>query len=117
MSSTFRFGATARRAAQQLRVDLVTRKRAAEIAFRIMSFDSQNSHQPPDACAGTNTKGAFFTLQKAAKYVSDNGRIIYIGSSTTAFPMPGHGLYGSSKMAPRFLVEVLAKELGARHNG
>jgi len=62
----------------------------------------------------TNTKGAFFTMQKAAKYVADNGRIIFIGSSTTAFPMPGHGLYGGSKMAPRFLVEVLAKEIGHR---
>jgi len=43
-------------AAQQVRVDLVTRNRAAEIAFRIMSFDSQNSHQPPDACAA-NSQG------------------------------------------------------------
>ena len=62
----------------------------------------------------TNTKGAFFALQKAAEYVTDNGRIIYVGSSTTAFPTPGHGLYGASKMAPRFLVEVLAKEIGHR---
>ena len=62
----------------------------------------------------TNTKGAFFTIQKAAKYVADNGRIIFVGSSTTAFPIPGHGLYGSSKMAPRFLIEVLAKEIGYR---
>lgn len=28
--------------------------------------------------------------------------------------MAGHGLYGGSKMAPRFLVEVLAKEIGNR---
>lgn len=38
----------------------------------------------------------------------------FVGSSTTAFPMPGHGLYGGSKMAPRFLVEVLVKEIGHR---
>jgi 3-oxoacyl-[acyl-carrier protein] reductase len=67
-----------------------------------------------DRLFNTNTKGAFFTIQKAAKYIADHGRIIFIGSSTTAFPMPGHGLYGSSKMAPRFLVEVLAKEIGHR---
>jgi 3-oxoacyl-[acyl-carrier protein] reductase len=67
-----------------------------------------------DRLFNTNTKGAFFTIQKAAKYVADNGRIIFIGSSTTAFPMPGHGLYGGSKMAPRFLIEVLAKEIGHR---
>ncbi len=67
-----------------------------------------------DRLFATNTKGAFFTVQKAAKYVADNGRIIFVGSSTTAFPMPGHGLYGGSKMAPRFLIEVLAKEIGHR---
>ena len=57
---------------------------------------------------GVNAKGAFFTLQHAAKHVVDRGRILYIGSSTTSFPTPGHGLYGSSKLAPRFIVEVLA---------
>ena len=67
-----------------------------------------------DRLFGINTKGAFFTLQKAAKHVADNGRIIYIGSSSTAFPTPGHALYGGSKVAPQFLVEVLAKEIGHR---
>jgi 3-oxoacyl-[acyl-carrier protein] reductase len=67
-----------------------------------------------DRLFGINTKGAFFTLQKAAKYVADNGRIIYVGSSNTAFPLPGRGLYGGSKIAPQFLVEVLAKEIGPR---
>lgn len=67
-----------------------------------------------DRLFAINTKGAFFTLQKAAKHVSDNGRIIYIGSSTTVNPFPGVGLYGSSKMAPRYVVGVLAQELGGR---
>jgi 3-oxoacyl-[acyl-carrier protein] reductase len=67
-----------------------------------------------DRLFAVNTKGAFFTIQRAARDVADYGRIIYVGSSTTAFPMPGHALYGSSKMAPRFLVEVLAKEIGTR---
>jgi 3-oxoacyl-[acyl-carrier protein] reductase len=67
-----------------------------------------------DRLFDVNTKGAIFTMQRAARDIADNGRIIFIGSSTTAFPMPGHALYGSSKMAPRFFVEVLAKELGVR---
>lgn len=61
-----------------------------------------------------NTKGGFFTLQYAAKHVTDNGRIIYIGSSNTGFPLAGYALYGGSKTAPQFVVEVLAKEIGAR---
>ena len=67
-----------------------------------------------DRAFAVNTKGAFFTLQEAGRTVVDGGRILYVGSSTTAFPMPGHALYGGSKMAPRFLVQVMAKELGAR---
>lgn len=67
-----------------------------------------------DRVFGVNTKGAFFTLQGAAKHIADGGRIIYLGSSTTAFPTPGHGLYGGSKIAAQFLVEVLAKEIGHR---
>ena len=53
-----------------------------------------------DRIFGVNTKGAPFTLQRAAKDVGDD-RIIYVGSSTTAFPTPGHGLCGASKIAPQ----------------
>lgn len=67
-----------------------------------------------DRLFAVNTKGAIFTLQKAGKYVVDNGRIIYVGSSTTVFALPGCGLYGASKMASRYIVEVLAKEIGHR---
>jgi len=67
-----------------------------------------------DRLFAINTKGAFFTLQKAAHHVADGGRIVYIGSSTTCNPFAGVGLYGSSKMAPRYLVGVLALELGKR---
>jgi 3-oxoacyl-[acyl-carrier protein] reductase len=40
--------------------------------------------------------------------------VIYIGSSNTAFPLPGYALYGGSKVAPQFLVEVLEREIGHR---
>ncbi len=67
-----------------------------------------------DRAFAINTKGTFFTLQQAARTVADNGRIICVASSSTEFPTPGHALYGGSKVAPRFVVEVLAKELGPR---
>ena len=40
--------------------------------------------------------------------------VIYIGSSNTAFPLPGYPLYDGSKVAPQFLVEVLEKQIGRR---
>ncbi|WP_210603107.1 SDR family oxidoreductase [Brevibacterium oceani] len=67
-----------------------------------------------DRLFAINAKGSFFTLQKAARHVADYGRIINIGSSTTAMVQPGVGLYGASKMAARYAVEVLAMEVGAR---
>jgi 3-oxoacyl-[acyl-carrier protein] reductase len=67
-----------------------------------------------DRLYSINAKGAFLTLQRAARHVADNGRIIYVGSSSTAFPQPGMAGYSSSKVAGQVLVEVLAKEIGAR---
>lgn len=67
-----------------------------------------------DRLFNINTKGAFFTMQFAGKSVSDNGRIIYVGSTTTRLPLPGIALYGGSKTSPMYLVQVLAIELGKR---
>jgi 3-oxoacyl-[acyl-carrier protein] reductase len=67
-----------------------------------------------DRVFSINTKGTYFTIQQAAKHVKDNGRIIYIASSTTSFPVPGMAVYGGSKTTPRYLVDVLAKEIGHR---
>lgn len=67
-----------------------------------------------DRLFSVNAKGTFFTLQLAAKHIVDDGRIIYVGTSNTAYPLPGHGLYGGSKQGAQFLVEVLAKEIGPR---
>jgi 3-oxoacyl-[acyl-carrier protein] reductase len=68
-----------------------------------------------DRLFSINTKGAYFTMQQAAKNVEDNGRIIYIASSTTSFPVAGMAVYGGSKITPRYLVDILAKEIG--HKG
>jgi 3-oxoacyl-[acyl-carrier protein] reductase len=68
-----------------------------------------------DRLFSINTKGAYFTKQQAAKNIEDNGRIIYIASSTTSFPVAGMAVYGGSKTTPRYLVDILAKEIG--HKG
>ncbi|HEY6900519.1 MAG TPA: SDR family oxidoreductase [Puia sp.] len=67
-----------------------------------------------DRLISINTKGAYFTMQNAAKHVTDNGRIIYIASSTTSFPVPGMAVYGGSKTTPRYMVNVLSQEIGHR---
>jgi 3-oxoacyl-[acyl-carrier protein] reductase len=67
-----------------------------------------------DRLFSINTKGAYFTMQQAAKRIRDKGRIIYIASSTTAFPVQGMAVYGGSKTTPRYMVDVLSKEIGHR---
>lgn len=68
-----------------------------------------------DKVFNINTKGTFFTIQQAAKHIENNGRIVLISSSTTVYVNPGFAVYGGSKIAPKYFVEVLAKELG--HKG
>jgi len=68
-----------------------------------------------DRVFSINVKGSYFTLQQAAKEIADKGRIIYISSSTTTSPVPGMAVYGGSKTTPKYLVEILAKEIG--HKG
>ncbi|MER8550774.1 SDR family oxidoreductase [Mesorhizobium sp. M0976] len=93
------------------RLDIVVANAGIElVAQSVIDFTEADF----DRLFAVNAKGAFFTLQQAARHVADNGRIIYIGTSNTAFPLPGRALYGGSKIAAQFLVQVLAKELGHR---
>ncbi|AZI26405.1 SDR family oxidoreductase [Pedobacter sp. G11] len=76
---------------------------------------SEFTEEQFDRVFAINTKGSYFTMQLAAKHLQENGRIIYIASSTTSFPVPGMAVYGGSKSTPRYLVDVLSKEIG--HKG
>jgi 3-oxoacyl-[acyl-carrier protein] reductase len=93
------------------RLDIVVANAGVEVIGRQMLEVTEADF---DRVFSINAKGAFFTLQRAAKHVADGGRIIYVGSSTTAFRLPGYTLYGGSKIAGQFLVQVLAKEVGGR---
>jgi 3-oxoacyl-[acyl-carrier protein] reductase len=75
---------------------------------------TQFTEEQFDIAFSINTKGAYFTMQQAAVNIEDSGRIIYIASSTTAFPVPGMAVYGGSKTTPRYMVDVLSKEIAHR---
>jgi len=94
------------------RLDIAVANAGVELADHPLIADV--SEETFDRVFAINARGAFFTLQCAAKHVVDNGRIIYVGSSTTGYPMPGLGIYGGSKMPGQYFVEVLAQELGHR---
>lgn len=58
-----------------------------------------------------NTRATFLVLREAARRVQDGGRIIVIGSSTTAHPAAGFGAYAASKASALMLTPILAAEL------
>lgn len=93
------------------RLDIVVANAGVEIVDQPILEATEEQF---DRLFSINAKGAFFTLQKAARHIADHGRIINIGSSTTSMVQPRVGLYGSSKMAARYAVEVLALEVGHR---
>lgn len=93
------------------RVDVVVANAGVEIIEQPVLEATEEDY---DRLFGVNSKGAFFTLQRAARHVTDGGRIILIGSSTTVSAFPGVGLYGASKTAARYAVGALALEVGHR---
>lgn len=93
------------------RIDIVVANAGIElIQLPVTDFTEEQF----DRVFSINVKGAYFTLQQAAREIADNGRIIYISSSTTTSPVPGMAVYGGSKTTPKYLVEILAKEIGHR---
>lgn len=93
------------------KIDIVVANAGVElVGLPITNFTEEQF----DQLFRINTKGAFFTMQNAAKYVVDGGRIIYVSSSTTGYPRPGYALHAGSKVAPQYLVQVLAQEVGHR---
>lgn len=93
------------------KIDIVVANAGIELVETPVSAFTEEQF---DRVFSINTKGSYFTLQQAARHVSDNGRILYIASSTTSFPVPGMAVYGGSKITPRYMVDVLSKEIGHR---
>ncbi|WOE76047.1 SDR family oxidoreductase [Alterisphingorhabdus coralli] len=72
------------------------------------------SEEEFDTLFGINTKAPFFVMQEAAKVISDNGRIINIGTSLLGATTGLYGLYAGSKAPLEDFTRALAKEIGDR---
>jgi 3-oxoacyl-[acyl-carrier protein] reductase len=67
-----------------------------------------------DRVFDTNARGAFFTMQEAARRVRDGGRIIAISAAGTRLFLPAMALYLGSKGALEQFVRVFSRELAKR---
>ncbi|MGL4883234.1 MAG: SDR family oxidoreductase [Waterburya sp.] len=61
-----------------------------------------------------NSRGTFLCMREAARRISDNGRIINIGSSLLAGMAPNYSAYAGTKATMEEITRMGAKELGER---
>lgn len=63
---------------------------------------------------GVNTRAAFFVMQEAARIMSDNGRIINMGTTILGATIPFYSVYAGAKAPLEDFTRSLAKEIGPR---
>lgn len=61
-----------------------------------------------------NTRGTFLCMREAARRISDNGRIINIGTSLLAGMAPNYSAYAGTKATMEEVTRMGARELGDR---
>ncbi len=64
-----------------------------------------------DSCMDINTKGVYFTIQKALPLMDKNGSIILNGSVVGSSGFPGMSVYGATKAAVRSFARTFTAEL------
>lgn len=64
-----------------------------------------------DKTFNTNVKGVFFTTQKLAPLMRDNGAVLFTTSVVNQLGWPGTSVYSASKAAVRSLARTMAAEL------
>jgi NAD(P)-dependent dehydrogenase (short-subunit alcohol dehydrogenase family) len=84
-------------------VGYIVKKPMAELT----EADYERSHR-------ANTKAILFSMQEAARRMSDNGRVINLGTSLTAGSAPGYSLYAGTKASGEEFTRMLSKEVGKR---
>ncbi len=72
------------------------------------------TEQEYDRLFAINSKAAFFCMQAAANQMSDNGRIVNIGTSLLAATTGFYSAYAGSKAPLEHFTRALAKEVGSR---
>ena len=61
-----------------------------------------------------NLHGTFLVAREASRRLTRDGRLVFIGSSTSVFQPAGFSAYAATKAATLVLPRILAAELGGR---
>jgi NAD(P)-dependent dehydrogenase (short-subunit alcohol dehydrogenase family) len=96
--------------AEKKRIDIVV----ASAGFVEIKYTPEVTVEHFDKTFDINTKGTFFTVQKALPFFNDGGSIVLIGSSVYLKGLPQYVTYGATKAAIRFFTKAWAAELKDR---
>jgi NAD(P)-dependent dehydrogenase (short-subunit alcohol dehydrogenase family) len=97
-------------AAKKINLDIIVV--AAGIAEIVLTSAVSPEHF--DRTFNTNTKGAYFTVQKALPIMNDGGSVILIGSGAWLKGFPGYSTYAATKATLRSFVRTWTTELKDR---
>lgn len=97
-------------AAKKSKLDIVVA--AAGVVAIVPTVAVSSEHF--DMTFNTNTKGAYFTVQKALTVMNDGGSVILIGSGAWLKGFPGYSTYAATKAALRSFVRTWTTELKDR---
>lgn len=92
-------------------VDIVVANAGLElIGFPVAGL----SDEQIDNMVDVNVRGTILTMHRAAANLADNGRIIYVASTSINVPTAGAALYTATKAPGRYFANVLAQETADR---
>ena len=94
------------------RIDIVVHN-AGQIVKKPLAEVTEEEY---DRVAGINSKGTFFIMQEAIRRISDEGRIINIGTSLMASTIGNYSVYAGTKAAMEDFTRALAREVDWRRN-
>jgi len=97
-------------AADKRRLDIVV----ANAGFVEFGFLPSATPDHFDQTFDTNTRGTFFTVQKALPLMNDGGSIVLVSSCVHLKGMPQYTVYGAAKAAVRSFARSWAAELKDR---
>lgn len=75
---------------------------------------SEVTEEEYDRLTNINSKGTFFCMREAARRLSDNGRIINIGTTLFGKLTPNYSVYAGTKAGMEEYSRALAREVGGR---
>lgn len=92
------------------RLDIVINNAGAIVKKPIVEVTDEDLEE----MININTRGTFLCMREAARRISDNGRIINIGTSLLAGAAPNYAAYAGTKATMEEITRMGARELGGR---